>query len=131
MTEFLNVFVLAIFFQTIDLHGTWMCHKDEILWVDPEFEELLPGSAASINYYGWRFTLNNDGTGEYSSIGDQWVKSEDEKFVYSSWSFSIYNVLSRENVYSIYFISEGGEVQGYKLSVFGAAIPTITYNFKF
>jgi len=54
-----------------------------------------------------------------------------DKPVHSSWSFSIYNVLSRKNVYSIYFVSEGGEVKGYKLSVFGSAIPTITYNFRF
>ena len=53
------------------------------------------------------------------------------KPAHSSWSFSVYNVLGRKNVYSIYFISEGGRVQGYKLSVFGTAIPTVTYNFKF
>lgn len=53
------------------------------------------------------------------------------KLAHSSWSFSVYNVLGRKNVYSIYFVSEGGRVQGYKLSVFGTAIPTVTYNFKF
>ncbi len=50
---------------------------------------------------------------------------------HSSWALSVYNLLGRNNVYSIYFVSEGGKVQGYKLSVFGSAIPTVTYNFKF
>lgn len=47
------------------------------------------------------------------------------------WSISIYNVLGRKNPYSIYFKSENGVIQGYKLSIFGAPIPTITYNFRF
>ncbi len=54
-----------------------------------------------------------------------------KKLAHSSWSFSVYNLLGRNNVYSIYFIAEEGQVQGYKLSVFGSAIPTITYNFQF
>ncbi len=51
--------------------------------------------------------------------------------VHGFWSISIYNVLGRANPYSIYFKSENGVIQGYKLSIFGAPIPTITYNFKF
>lgn len=47
------------------------------------------------------------------------------------WSFSIYNVLARKNVYSIFFTNEGGEIKGYQLSVLGSAIPSITYNVKF
>ncbi len=54
-----------------------------------------------------------------------------KKLAHSSWSFSVYNLLGRNNVYSIYFVAEEGQVQGYKLSVFGSAIPTITYNFQF
>ncbi len=50
----------------------------------------------------------------------------------SSWTFSIYNLLSRENPYSIFFKARGYKVaQAYRLSVIGAAIPSITYNFKF
>lgn len=51
--------------------------------------------------------------------------------VHGFWSLSVYNVLGRQNPYSIYFKSENGVIQGYKLSIFGAPIPTITYNFKF
>jgi hypothetical protein len=51
-----------------------------------------------------------------------------------SWNFSIYNILNRQNVYSIYFKSSTGLrnlARTYKLSVLGAAIPSLTYNFKF
>jgi len=47
------------------------------------------------------------------------------------WSISVYNLLGRNNPYSIYFKTENGVVKGYKLSIFGAPIPSITYNFKF
>jgi TonB dependent receptor len=52
----------------------------------------------------------------------------------SSWNFSIYNILNRQNVYSIYFRSSTGLrnlARTYKLSVLGAAIPSLTYNFRF
>jgi hypothetical protein len=51
-----------------------------------------------------------------------------------SWNFSIYNLLGRQNAYSVYFRSSSGEInqaKTYQLSVLGAAIPSITYNFKF
>jgi hypothetical protein len=54
-----------------------------------------------------------------------------KKLAHSSWSVSVYNLTGRRNAYSIYFKSENGTVKGYKLSIFGSAIPTITYNFKF
>ena len=53
------------------------------------------------------------------------------KLNHSSWTFAIYNLTGRKNVYSIFFLSEGGAVNGYKMSIFGRPIPTITYNFKF
>lgn len=54
-----------------------------------------------------------------------------KKLAHSSWTLAIYNVTSRSNAYSVYFVSEGEQIKGYKLSVFARAIPTITYNFKF
>jgi len=47
------------------------------------------------------------------------------------WIFSIYNLLGRQNVYSIYFKNENRMVNGYKLSVFGQAIPSLSFNFDF
>src|SRR6185436_1559679 len=54
-----------------------------------------------------------------------------KKLAHSFWTISIYNVFGRKNPYSIYFKSEGDTIKGYQLSIFGAPIPTITYNFKF
>lgn len=53
-----------------------------------------------------------------------------KKLNHSSWTFALYNVFGRKNPYSIYFRTEGGQVQGYKMSIFGQPIFTITYNFK-
>lgn len=54
-----------------------------------------------------------------------------KKFAHSFWTLSIYNVLGRNNPYSVYFVTEGGELKAYKSSIFGVPIPSITYNFKF
>ncbi|HLK27857.1 MAG TPA: TonB-dependent receptor [Puia sp.] len=54
-----------------------------------------------------------------------------KKFKHSSWTIGFYNLTGRKNPYSIYFIEENGEIKGYKLSIFGTVIPSITYNFKF
>jgi hypothetical protein len=47
------------------------------------------------------------------------------------WTFSVYNLLGRQNVYSIYFKKVEDLYKGYKLSVFGRAIPTVTFCFDF
>lgn len=54
-----------------------------------------------------------------------------KKLAHSSWTLAVYNLFSRANPYSIYFVTEGEQIKGYKLSIFARAIPTITYNFKF
>jgi len=54
-----------------------------------------------------------------------------KKLKHSSWTIGVYNLTARKNPYSIYFIEENGVIKGYKLSIFGTAIPSITYNFKF
>ena len=52
-------------------------------------------------------------------------------FLHTSFSFGVYNVLARRNAYSIYYVTEGGRVKGYKLSVFGTAIPYVSLNIRF
>lgn len=52
------------------------------------------------------------------------------KLNHSSLTFAVYNVMGRRNPYSIFFKFEEGAVQGYKMSIFGKPIFTITYNFK-
>ncbi|WP_108172205.1 TonB-dependent receptor [Christiangramia gaetbulicola] len=54
-----------------------------------------------------------------------------EKLAHSFWNISIYNVLGRNNPYSVFFVTEDGSVQAYQSSIFAVPIPTITYNFKF
>lgn len=54
-----------------------------------------------------------------------------KKLAHSYWNISVYNVLGRNNPYSIYFISEGGKIKAYQTSIFSIPVPTITYNFKF
>jgi hypothetical protein len=43
----------------------------------------------------------------------------------------LYNLTGRKNVYSIYYVVENKKIQGYKMSIFGAPIPFVTYNIKF
>jgi hypothetical protein len=53
------------------------------------------------------------------------------KLAHSFWTFSVYNVLGRNNPYSVFFVTEGGEVKALQSSIFAIPIPSITYNFKF
>lgn len=53
------------------------------------------------------------------------------RLAHPNWTFSVYNLLGRQNVYSIYFKKQGDIYTGYKLSVFGRAIPSVTFSFDF
>ncbi|MRX37734.1 TonB-dependent receptor plug domain-containing protein [Flavobacterium sp. LC2016-23] len=54
-----------------------------------------------------------------------------KKLAHSFWNISVYNVLGRNNPYSIFFVTKEGQVKAYQTSIFGMPVPTITYNFKF
>lgn len=54
-----------------------------------------------------------------------------KKFAHSFWNISVFNVLGRNNPYSVFFVTEKGSLKAYKSSIFSIPIPTITYNFKF
>lgn len=54
-----------------------------------------------------------------------------KKIAHSFWNFSIYNVLGNKNPYSVFFVTQNGEVKGYQSTIFSKPIPTITFNFKF
>jgi hypothetical protein len=71
------------------------------------------------DYFRADFSVNIDGN------------HKTKKLTHNSWSFGVYNLLARKNPYSIYFVQEAGIIKGYQLSVFGTAIPFITYNFRF
>lgn len=53
------------------------------------------------------------------------------KLAHSFWTISVYNVLGRNNPYSVFFVTENGEVKALQSSIFAIPIPSITYNFKF
>ncbi len=71
------------------------------------------------DYYRVDFSFNIEGSHKI------------KKLAHSFWNISVYNLLGRNNPYSIYFISDNGQVKGFKTSIFAIPIPTITYNFKF
>jgi hypothetical protein len=54
-----------------------------------------------------------------------------KKIAHPNLTFSLYNVFGRQNVYSVYFKNDDGTIKGYRLSVFGRAIPTVSFNFDF
>jgi len=62
-------------------------------------------------------------------------------FLHTSFSIGVYNALARKNVYNVYYVNEKRQVgasagkeediKGYKLSVFGTAIPYVSLNIRF
>jgi hypothetical protein len=54
-----------------------------------------------------------------------------KKLVHSFWNISIYNVLGRNNPYSVFFVNKDGEIKALQSSIFSIPVPTITYNIKF
>ena len=54
-----------------------------------------------------------------------------DKLTHSFWMLNIYNVLGRKNAYSVYYEAVGGDLQGYKLSIFARPVFTVSWNFKF
>ena len=47
------------------------------------------------------------------------------------WAFTIYNLYGRKNAYSIFFRTEGQVTNPYRLAIFAAPIPSLSYNFEF
>jgi hypothetical protein len=55
---------------------------------------------------------------------------KERKFLHSYWMLNLYNLTGRRNAYSVYFRSEQGRINGYRLSIFGQPIVTLSWNFK-
>ena len=56
------------------------------------------------------------------------------KKIEDSLVFSVYNLIGRDNAYSVFYKRPANNYfvpKAYKLSVLGAALPSLTYNFKF
>lgn len=71
------------------------------------------------DYYRLDLSFNLEGNHKLNKVG------------HSFWNFSVYNVLGRNNPYSVYFVTKDGEIQGRQSSIFAVPIPTISYNFQF
>ena len=52
-------------------------------------------------------------------------------FLHTSFSIGVYNALARKNAYTVYYETGWMDIQGYKLSVFGTAIPYVSLNMRF
>lgn len=62
------------------------------------------------------------------TLGDVFKKIDD------SLTFSIYNLLGRDNAYSVYYTRPASNFvipKPYQLAILGATFPSIVYNFKF
>ncbi|BFP41811.1 carboxypeptidase-like regulatory domain-containing protein [Flavobacteriaceae bacterium GF1] len=54
-----------------------------------------------------------------------------KKLAHSFWTISVYNVLGRNNPFSVFFVTENGQIRAVQSSIFAIPIPAITYNLKF
>ena len=71
------------------------------------------------DYYRLDIGLNIEGNHKAKKAG------------HSFWNISVYNVLGRNNPYSVFFVSDSGEIKALQSSIFAIPVPSIIYNFKF
>ncbi len=71
------------------------------------------------DYYRLDLGVNIEGNHKLNKIGHSFI------------NISVYNVLGRNNPYSVFFVNEQGQIKAYQTSIFSVPVPTITYNFKF
>lgn len=71
------------------------------------------------DYFRLDLGVNIEGNHKLNKLGHSFV------------NISVYNVLGRNNPYSVFFVNEEGQIKAYQTSIFSVPVPTITYNFKF
>jgi CarboxypepD_reg-like domain/TonB-dependent Receptor Plug Domain len=71
------------------------------------------------DYFRIDFSMNIDGNYK--------VKQK----THNSWTIGVYNLTGRKNPYSVYYVTENGRIQGYRLSIFGSIIPFVNFNIRF
>ncbi|HWZ14080.1 MAG TPA: carboxypeptidase-like regulatory domain-containing protein [Mucilaginibacter sp.] len=71
------------------------------------------------DYFRTDFSINIDGNHKV------------HQFFHNSWTIGVYNLTGRNNAYSTYFSEQGGQINGYKLSIFANPIPFVNYNIRF
>ena len=93
--------------------GSYMLHGSEYVQYSNRNQYRIP------DYYRLDVGINIEGNHKI------------KKLAHSFWNISVYNILGRNNPYSLFFVTENGEIRAYQASIFAMPIPTITYNFKF
>lgn len=71
------------------------------------------------DFFRTDFSMNIDGNHKVHQL------------THNSWTIGLYNLTGRRNAYSVYFITENGRINGYKLSIFGSVIPFVNFNIRF
>lgn len=91
---------------------------------------IIVSNKVNYPYYAER---NNDRIPSYHRLDFAWniynPANKNKKFK-GNWNFTIYNLYGRKNAYSVYLKSTELVTNAYKLVIFGAPIPSISYNFK-
>ncbi|MDZ7614665.1 MAG: hypothetical protein U5K51_13925 [Flavobacteriaceae bacterium] len=71
------------------------------------------------DYFRWDLGFNIEGNHKIKKLAH-------------SFGISLFIMFWAEtNPYSVFFVTEEGEVKAYQSSIFSVPVPTITYNFKF
>lgn len=77
---------------------------------------------------------NNSRIPDYHRLDFSWniynPKNLNKKYK-GNWNFTVYNLYGRKNAYSVFIKSTDRVSNPFKLTVFGAPIPSLSYNFKF
>ncbi len=77
---------------------------------------------------------NNSRIPDYHRLDFSWniynPKNLNKKYK-GNWNFTVYNLYGRANAYSVFIRSTDRVSNPFKLTVFGAPIPSLSYNFKF
>lgn len=87
------------------------------------------------NMYPFYALRNNSRIPDYHRLDFAWniynPSMNDKRRWKGNWTFTVYNLYGRKNAYSVFLKSEGNVIKSYKLTVFGAPIISLSYNFKF
>ncbi|MDP5121830.1 MAG: TonB-dependent receptor, partial [Spirosomaceae bacterium] len=77
---------------------------------------------------------NNARLPDYHRLDFAWniynPSMKDRRFK-GNWTFTIYNLYGRKNAYSIFLRTVGTRVEANRLTIFGAPMPSLSYNFTF
>lgn len=111
---------LSISSNVVYMTGRPVTYPISIYYVeDMQFVDYSDRNAYRIpDYFRLDISLNLEGN------------LKERKLFHSFWMLNFYNVTGRQNAYSVYFQNDNGTINGYKLSIFGQMIVTLSWNFK-